>query len=189
MPEPLLVAAERDVPPVRRPCEGPLSGAPRRVAVLCILLQQRARASAVTVGAPEVEPPVGVAQKRELRAVGREPGLLDGHTVGARHRDRIAAAVDRAGDDAALVPRHVGDIPLVPRDVRGIRRPHGIEAEVGPGREPYRPWAAGIDRRARRRGARRSCTQLVSRRGRTRELRPGPCSTSRRGKPPWAAMR
>ena len=124
-------------------CPGPHDGSP----CSALLLHERTRAGAVAIGPPEVEPPVRVAEEGELRSVGREAGLLHGHAFTTRHRDRIAAAVRGANHDAALVPRHVGNVPLVPRDVGRVGRPHGVEAEVGARRDALRPWAVGRDRR------------------------------------------
>ena len=62
------------------------------------LLHERARTRAVAVGPPEVEPPVRVAEERELRPVRREPGLLHGHTFTTREGDRGAFRLARAAE-------------------------------------------------------------------------------------------
>ena len=74
-PETTLVPAEGQSRAVRRPCERPLTGPPRRVAVLVGLLHHGKGAAPVGRRRhPEVAPPARVGEEGQPGSVGREAG-------------------------------------------------------------------------------------------------------------------
>ena len=142
--EAVFVAAPRELRAVGRPRVRALTRTPRRLRVLALLREHRTRVRAVGIGDPQRGPPVGVGDERELRTVGREPRLTRGNAVAADrlHRSSPSASPSRPRRAAITitrrVPRHVGEIPLVPREQRTVGRPRGIPRVVGV-RDAHRP--------------------------------------------------
>jgi hypothetical protein len=125
-------------PAIRRPREGAVAGPPGGTAVLGLVGHQHGVVIEVAPHGPDIAPAAGVAQVAQALAVGREPGL--GHAGAAPHglRQRLRA-VGPASHDAAVVPRHGRDVPLVPRHPLAVGRPRRVDGEVGAGAQPHGP--------------------------------------------------
>ena len=97
---------------------------------------------------------------RRARPVGREARLLHARAVATATttRGRGVGARHGAYDDAACVPRHRRNVPLVPRDMTTVGRPRGVEAEVGITGQPHGPCRP-VERRDRRRASDRRRTR------------------------------
>ncbi len=128
-PEAVLVAVQRDGGARGRPRERALSGAPRRFRVFAWFLEDGSRARAVRRREPDVHPAAFVGHVREGLVDRGEPRLPD--------RDRAATGDDAwwrvaaCDHDSGPVPRHVGQVPLVPRERATVVRPRRIPRVVG----------------------------------------------------------
>ena len=135
--EAVFVATPSELGAVGRPRVRTLTVAPRGLGVLPTLRDHGARIRApITVigkvGDPQHGPAVGVGDERELRTVGREPRLARGHRVAT---GRTCAPDARPSNERTMtsrrVPRHVGQVPFVPREHRSVGRPRRIPGVVG----------------------------------------------------------
>ncbi len=142
--EPILVATVSNAIARRRPAEAALALPPGRRPVLEGLGHEGAKRAA----GPEeghVQPAGRV--REEGQGTGAHRGLgLGGLAVGwpVQQAD-LAVTVTSAPDEPALVPRHPRLVPFLPDDLRAVRRPRRIGAEVRSSREAHGPAALEVD--------------------------------------------
>ena len=108
---------------------------------------------------PHVHPAVELGDERERVARRREARLTDRDVVTTATTVGIASASSTATrDDARAVPRHVREVPLVPRERATVGRPRR-----DPTRSRRATPAAATRRRRGRRPRRRSCRRARAR--------------------------
>ena len=197
--EATLVACDRERVARGRPRERPLADPPSR---FCALVRLREHGPATTrrpgarVGLePDVPPPGFVADERERVAARAEARLADGDPVST---GRDASGRSRRpvhDDDPGRVPRHVREIPLVPRQQsrrattpgpgRSRRTRSGGQARCRPSGPPSRRRVVGVEHEGDERtvGARPRAPTFA------RPPRRSPARASRRAGPRGAGRR